>query len=295
MIEIYSLTKNKNRKCFASNKHFADFVGLKENTIQKMMLKFENAGYIKRIYEYKENSKEIDKRIVVLTDKFYDSFINEKETSPEPSENPMDKNQWGYGFEARECGGEKSIGDMDKKSEVSNTSFKSNNDLSDTNNNALKDVKRSSFKGNIYDPFPREKGGRGEQSRFIPADYTYEQLREHIKKPVTDYAKSEYENDSKAELITNIVVMFYRKYEQIFGNKHPVLSDKAYGRIVDRYFDPPEVMYDYDDLETYETMADRYFTVNFNQQGRYDGEITKSLSHFMSAAIRENLFLQTCR
>ena len=41
LIEIYSLTRNSSRQCFASNKHFADFVGLKENTIQKMMSKFE--------------------------------------------------------------------------------------------------------------------------------------------------------------------------------------------------------------------------------------------------------------
>lgn len=70
LIEIYSLTKKKNRECFANNKHFADFVGLKENTVQKMMLKFENAGYIKRNYEYREGTKEISEEelIEILTE-----------------------------------------------------------------------------------------------------------------------------------------------------------------------------------------------------------------------------------
>lgn len=78
LLEIYSLTKSNSRECFASNKHFADFVGLKENTIQKMMLKFENAGYIKREYKYKEGTKEIERRSIRLTKKFYDDFVNEK-------------------------------------------------------------------------------------------------------------------------------------------------------------------------------------------------------------------------
>lgn len=79
LVEIYSLTKNNSRKCFASNRHFADFVGLKENTVQKMMAKLENAGYIKRNYEYKDGTNEIEMRTISLTRKFYDDFVNEKE------------------------------------------------------------------------------------------------------------------------------------------------------------------------------------------------------------------------
>lgn len=80
LIEIYSLTQ-KDKGCFASNKHFANFIGLKENSIQKMLLKFEQLGLIERIFEYKENTKEIDKRIIILTQKFFDSFVNEKSIS----------------------------------------------------------------------------------------------------------------------------------------------------------------------------------------------------------------------
>ena len=49
LIEIYSLTQ-KDKGCFASNKHFANFIGLKENSIQKMLLKIEQLGLIERIF-----------------------------------------------------------------------------------------------------------------------------------------------------------------------------------------------------------------------------------------------------
>lgn len=75
LIEIYTLSKK--HVCYASNKHFADFTGLKENTVQKSLLGFEEKGYIERHYEYKNNTKEIKCRKLILTQKFYDDFINE--------------------------------------------------------------------------------------------------------------------------------------------------------------------------------------------------------------------------
>ena len=57
LIEIYTLSKK--HICYASNKHFADFTGLKENTVQKALLGFEEKGYVERHYEYKNNTKEI--------------------------------------------------------------------------------------------------------------------------------------------------------------------------------------------------------------------------------------------
>ena len=75
LIEIYTLSKK--HICYASNKHFADFTGLKENTVQKAFLGFEEKGYVERHYEYKNNTKEIKCRKLILTQKFYDDFINE--------------------------------------------------------------------------------------------------------------------------------------------------------------------------------------------------------------------------
>lgn len=130
LIEIYSLTKKKSRECFANNKHFADFVGLKENTVQKMMLKFENAGYIKRDYEYREGTKEIERRTIKLTQKFYEDFINESET-PDSSADDMENNQGEHGFESIDEVDKNPQGNGLKVGEKYNN-FKSNNNLSNT-------------------------------------------------------------------------------------------------------------------------------------------------------------------
>src|SRR5574344_692275 len=75
LLEIYSLSKKN--ICYAKNKHFADFTGLKENTVQKALLKFEENGYLNRVYEYKDGTKEIKCRKLILTKKFYKELMSE--------------------------------------------------------------------------------------------------------------------------------------------------------------------------------------------------------------------------
>lgn len=98
LLEIYSLSKGKNKQCYANNRHFADFIGVKENTIQKAILKLEKNGHIRREYTYKNGTREIASRIITLTQKFYDDFINESEIKEQ--EEGMDKNPWGGGLES---------------------------------------------------------------------------------------------------------------------------------------------------------------------------------------------------
>lgn len=83
LLEIYSLSKGSKKQCYANNRHFADFIGVKENTIQKAILKLEKNGHIKREYTYREGTREITGRIITLTQKFYDDFINELEIKEE--------------------------------------------------------------------------------------------------------------------------------------------------------------------------------------------------------------------
>lgn len=87
LLEIYSLSKNN--VCYANNKHFADFTGLKENTVQKAFLKFEGMGYLNRIYEYKDGTKEIKCRKLILTKKFYNELMNENVDNDVVEKNPQ--------------------------------------------------------------------------------------------------------------------------------------------------------------------------------------------------------------
>lgn len=255
LLEIYSLSKKN--KCYATNKHFADFVGLKENTIQKMMLEFEKAGYIKRIFEYKENSREIKNRIIILTQKFLDEFINEKSESEneyphgKKSIGGMEKNPEGYG---------KKVGD--KYNNISNT-YKSNN--------------KTKY------AFPSEKCD-------TPSDKF---SREYILKTINNIMVLQFgmdENSNKSKELTNIILYFFEQYEKRLHEKHPNIAFISYVNIIKEYLHPfGDNMAYIDDLETYQALIDKYFEENYNAHGNYDKEINPSLSHFMSGEIREHL------
>ena len=255
LLEIYSLSKKN--KCYATNKHFADFVGLKENTIQKMMLEFEKAGYIKRIFEYKENSREIKNRIIILTQKFLDEFINEKSESE--NEYPHGKKSIG-GMEKNPEGDGKKVGD--KYNNTSNT-YKSNN--------------KTKY------AFPSEKCDTP-SNKFS---------REYISKTINNIMVLQFgmeENNDKSKELTNIILYFFDQYEKRFNKKHPNIAFISYVNIIKEYLHPfGDNMAYIDDLETYQALIDKYFEENYNAHGNYGKEINLSLSHFMSGEIREHL------
>lgn len=281
LLEIYSLSKKN--ECYANNKHFANFVGLKENTIQKMMLEFERAGYIKRIFEYKENSKEIKNRIIILTQKFLDEFINEK---------VEDENEEPYG--------KKSMGDMEKNPEgdglkvgdkynnISNTYLSNKKDAFELSNGSMDALKPKGYKGN----------GVKCNSK---TDYSEEQLKTHISRTIDSIMLNEYfitGNQDPGEVnlcleLKKIILYFYQEYNKIFTEKHPILSDISYGNIADRYMNPSGEKMSEDevkDFATYKEMIDRYFATDF---GRYKGtpeNFNYRISHFMSDNVRENLY-----
>lgn len=279
LIEIYSLTKNKSRKCFASNKHFADFVGLKENTVQKMMLKFENAGYLKRIYELKENSKEIERRVVILTDKFYDLFINENSGDMENNQSPGgEKSIWGDG--------KKSTGEVDKKSEISNTSIKynstlSNTDLSNTDNKASTKVEVN------YKALSRDK-----VQNKLPYEYTQEQFNDFINGKVSEIIKEYFPDEQdNASSVSQIVSYFYEKYHEKIGERHPIMSDAVYLGVVKKLLNPIDAIWKSDErlnVLGYEAMIDRFFSTDY---GEKSGNRTDyRIGYFFSDTVMENLY-----
>ena len=281
LLEIYSLTKKNG--CYATNKHFADFIGLKENTIQKMMLEFERAGYIKRIFEYKENSKEIKSRRIILTQKFLDEFINEKVECE--NEDPHGKKSIG-GMEKNPEGDGLKVGD--KYNNISNTYLSNNKDAFTPVNDRLDALKPEGYKGD------------GEKNNN-KNNYTDKQLVAHINHTINSIMREEYwisedEDDEELNLckeLKKIILYFYQEYNKIFAEKHPILSDISYGNIADRYMNPSgrkmeeEMVRDFD---TYKAMIDRYFKTDF---GKYKGtpeNFNYHLSHFMTDNVRENIY-----
>lgn len=289
LIEIYSLTKNKSRQCFASNKHFADFVGLKENTIQKMMLKFENAGYIKRIYEYKKNSKEIDKRIIVLTNKFYDSFINESENL---SSDPMENNPHGNGFNSIECGGEKSIGEVDKKSEISNTSFKYNNDLSNTDSSITERVDTlSSDNAKAYTSVSKKQLLAREKKR---TKSEFKELEADMIRRFDEIGSQYNVGDTAYKNVAKAFRRYLKRYTQKTGKIHPILKDETLEKIFVALSTITDTQYchfenvadsepDSNGVSCLDDMVDEHFRVE--HRGQTDYHIT----HFVNEEYLEKL------
>lgn len=166
-----------------------------------------------------------------------------------------------------------------------------------TDKYALKDVKKSSFKGDMYASVPEEHKDvpPKKQKRYIPPDYTEEQLRKHIKPVVENEVKQYIEDmdvkfpDDTTETFSDILCLFCRKYKLRFGENHYVMPDKTVKSAFRRYLEPPEEMDGTFDMESYEELIDLYFKTDFNKRGNYEGDIVLSFPHFMSDTIRGNL------
>ena len=267
LLEIYSLSKKN--KCYATNKHFADFVGLKENTIQKMMLEFERAGYIKRIFEYKENSKEIKNRIIILTQKFLDEFINEKAEGE--NEDPHGKKSIG-GMEKNPEGDGLKVGD--KYNNISNT-YLSNPLYSPTELNSF-----SKEKGKNTSPMGlnssiskrNKKGGENNPDKWVATKTHIEICMER-----NGHSKESFETAEAIE----VVRIYYEKYMEVIGQPHPRLNDKTMMFVVDQYlkgFGDGNTS-----VQTYRDLIDFHFSTEYREN------IDWTIQHFMSGEIREKL------
>lgn len=282
LIEIYSLTR-KDRLCYATNKHFSDFVGLSESAIKKMMAKFEKLGYISRTIEYKNGSKEIIRRFIKLTNKFYESFVNETEI---PEENADGKADDGGGEKSPRGGGEKSPRVVEKSIQISNTDIKCNSISSNTDSNK---VFSQEEKTSYNKAFSGEKAYR---SPDISYEYTEKEFKEFITKKVDHIVReiSPEEYDASVEPISAIIAYFYKKYYEYIGKRHPILTDAVYTKIIMKLIEPVEDIWKRDfrlDKTVYYAMIDQFFKTDY---GVKSGNITDyRMSYFMSDTVQSNL------
>lgn len=247
LLEIYSLSKGKNKQCYANNRHFADFIGVKENTIQKAILKLEKNGHIRREYIYKNGTREIASRIITLTQKFYDDFINESEIKEQ--EEGVDKNPRGGGLE----------------------SIHKYNNISITDTYA----------------FPKGKGTLCFSPEKAIGQSNVKYRIDDVPNLVSKYAEP---NTSGSRIIDlrNIIQYFISRYEEESDIRHIDVSDSAIKSIVDAYFHPTGKVVDCE-AEDYMWMIDDYFATEYKMNGR---RVSKSLQHFFSGKIRENIYMK---
>lgn len=128
LVEVDSLD-NENG-CFASNGHFAEFLGVSDRQVQRMIKSLKEKGYISINYKYKPGSKEIESRSIRIVQGNYPRFIPApiaRENAPEVV-TPMsqgvvtDMTQGVVTFMSQ--GGDKCVADSNTLS--NNTGIKSN-------------------------------------------------------------------------------------------------------------------------------------------------------------------------
>lgn len=265
LAEIDSLDTEDGEGCYASNEYLSKFCKCSVTKVSTSISKLIELGYVRVA---KADGR---KRFLKVSLSKFESQTNKKR---------------------------KSASQKMKQSNIS--SKKDDKNIDKYNINAFKEDKSSS-KDNIYASFSEKKEvcAPKKQNRYISDDYSYEQLREHIRPVYSSVLKNNYgysDLDSPIEKILDITINFYRMYEKETGTKHRVLSDKAYENVVDYFMNPPDILDDYMfDTDCYMEMAEQYFQTEYNRHGKYNGTIEKSFSHFMSCAVREHLFCQTCR
>lgn len=127
--------------------------------------------------------------------------------------------------------------------------------------------------------------------------YTQKELKAHITSKIRElYVRETGELDDRAEELIEIILYFYDRYHFYRKEKHPILSDMAYKKIVLSYLCPPEIMYEHGEwsFDAYRKMIDKYFKTNFGKRSEAPVGFNYRICHFMSDNIREHLYLQTC-
>lgn len=137
---------------------------------------------------------------------------------------------------------------------------------------ALSESKDSS-RGDIY-AFSAEKGGS---------------KSDVIKNLAVEFADCE-PSDWRIEELKHIIDYFLEQYNKTLNMSHIRITEQALTKIVINYFEPvgnymsDNSAYGFDDY--YKELIDYYLQTKYRINGK---EVTKSLQHFMSGMIRENL------
>ena len=73
LVEVDSL--DNDHGCFAGNSYFAEFLGLSERQVQRLIKSLKDKGYIAISYKYKPQSREIESRSIRVVQEKYPRFI----------------------------------------------------------------------------------------------------------------------------------------------------------------------------------------------------------------------------
>lgn len=169
-----------------------------------------------------------------------------------------------------------------------NTDKKHDSDNNHTDNSHYK-VFSQEEKTNYNKVFSGEKTYR---SPDIPYDYTEKEFKDFITKK-TDHILhgiAPEEKDASVKPISAIISYFYKRYYECIGERHPILTDMVYAKIIMKLLDPSDEVYRRGfrlDEMAYSAMIDKFFQTDY---GVKSGNFTDyRMPYFMQDTVQDNL------
>lgn len=134
--------------------------------------------------------------------------------------------------------------------------------------------------------------GETYRSPDIPYDYTEEEFKDFITKK-TDHILhgiSPEEKDVSVKPISAIISYFYKRYYECIGERHPILTDMVYAKIIMKLLDPADEVCSRGfrmDKSAYCAMIDQFFQTAY---GVKSGNITDyRMPYFIQDTVQNNL------
>lgn len=234
-----------------------------EKTIQRAFTRLENKGVVITA-NYNKLAIDKTKWYTIDTDKLQklvDRFESDKDNMTNRHDNMTDR-QDKMTYREGQC----------DRPLPENTTENINRDYTTENKYALSESKDSE-RGDIY-AFSAEKG---------------KSESDVIKSLAVEFADCE-PSDWRIEELKHIISYFLEQYSKTQNMSHIRITEQALTKIVINYFEPvgnymsDNSAYEFDDY--YKELIDYYLQTKYKINGK---EVTKSLQHFMSGMIRENL------
>lgn len=228
VVEIKSLSKNG--YCFATDKHFAEFLGVSDRMVQTMIKQLKDDGYLTAEYEYEKDTRAIKRRFLILTQKFLDEFYNEEETRPTekdfntPPEENFDK-PTEINFDT---GIEKNYGEKYNNKTIYNSNL-SNTDSSITE----KDKTLSNDNGEVKTSFSENRKKMSPPKTNLQKYLDKKKDEHHMLERLAEICVSNYDEDTALEIFETIKHYFDR-YTQKTGLIHPILTNKTLERMAEK-------------------------------------------------------------
>ena len=172
-----------------------------------------------------------------------------------------------------------------KSTDIINTD-ETNTDIKTTDSNKVFSNEKTIYNNKV------SPTGETYRSPDIPYDYTEEEFKDFITKK-TDHILhgiSPEEKDASVNPISAIISYFYKRYYECIGERHPILADMVYAKIIMKLLDPADEVYRRGfclDEMAYSAMIDKFFQTDY---GVKSGNFTDyRMPYFMQDTVQNNL------